>query len=174
MDNIVAQEYFCNLDMNGRRLDIDQRPELLFGSVDWVATKEYCARDPKPCNFLFCIDVTYTAIVSGMLFKFVESLKETLFSIGLPPAVKIGIMTFDRAVHFYNLKSTLDQPQMMVVSDINDVFVPLHDGLFVDPIASRTVIESLLDSLVNLFEASRINEPALGAAVQAAHMAMVN
>lgn len=32
---------------------------------------------------------------------------------------KIGFLTFDSTVHFYNLQEGLSQPQMLVVSDID-------------------------------------------------------
>ncbi|KAJ3205727.1 COPII coat Sec23p-Sfb3p heterodimer component [Clydaea vesicula] len=158
MENTVPNEYMCNLDLSGRRQDINQRPELQYGTVDWVATE------------------------NGMLVKAVEAILELLYGEpnqgtplsgkGLPPGTKIGIFTFDRSVHFYNLKAGLEQPQMMIVPDINEIFVPLNEGLFVDPQASRNVIEMLLNSLPTMFENNRINEPALGAAAAAAHYAM--
>jgi hypothetical protein len=45
---------------------------------------------------------------------------------------QIGIITFDTELHFYNLSPQLNQPQMLVVSDIEDAFVPLDTGLVVD------------------------------------------
>ena len=35
--NEVTGEYFCNLDAANRRLDTHQRPELRFGTVEYVA-----------------------------------------------------------------------------------------------------------------------------------------
>ena len=62
---------------------------------------------------------------------------------------------------------------MLVVPDIEDIFVPLQAGFLVDPYESRPVIENLLKSLPSIFENNRISEPLLGAAVQAAYAAMV-
>nr|CAD1841184.1 unnamed protein product [Ananas comosus var. bracteatus] len=42
--NDVPAEYYCALDATGRRLDIDQRPELSKGSVEFVAPTEYMVR----------------------------------------------------------------------------------------------------------------------------------
>lgn len=143
-ENQVSQDYFCNLDMSGRRLDLDTRPELIYGSVDWIATPEYCSRPPAPVSYLFCLDVSATSIANGMLMHFVECFKNILYSPKdgsclLAQGTRVGIMTFDRCVHFYNLSPGLDQAQMMIVSDTEDVFVPLHTGLFVDPVESRFV-----------------------------------
>ncbi|CAG8538284.1 12091_t:CDS:10 [Funneliformis mosseae] len=174
-----GQKYICNMclfsneDMNGRRADIDQRPELKYGTVEFTAPEEYWARPPAPLSYVFAIDVSWNSIKSGMLAKCVETIRDILYnSESIPTECKVGIVTFDKDVHFYNLQSQLEQAQMLVVSDVNDVFVPLNSGLLVDPIESRTVIEALLESLPMMFAENKVIEPVLGAVVEAAHMAL--
>lgn len=55
-------------------------------------------------------------------------------------------------LHFYNLKSSLSQPQQMVVPEIDEPFVPIPDDLLVNLSESRMVVEALLDSLPSNFE----------------------
>ena len=55
-------------------------------------------------------------------------------------AIRIGFVTYNKVLHFYNVKSSLAQPQMMVVSDVGDMFVPLLDGFLVNVSESRAVI----------------------------------
>lgn len=55
-------------------------------------------------------------------------------------AVKVGFVTYNKILHFYNVKSALAQPQMMVVSDTADMFVPLLDGFLVNYHDSKAVI----------------------------------
>lgn len=55
-------------------------------------------------------------------------------------AIRVGFVTYNKVLHFYNVKSTLAQPQMMVVSDVADMFVPLLDGFLVNVSESRAVI----------------------------------
>ena len=55
-------------------------------------------------------------------------------------AVKVGFVTYNKILHFYNVKSTLAQPQMLVVSDTADMFVPLLDGFLVNYQDSKAVI----------------------------------
>ncbi|KAI8911354.1 Sec23/Sec24 trunk domain-containing protein [Powellomyces hirtus] len=174
IENEVPPEYFMNLDMSGRRMDLMRRPELRKGTIDFAAPKGYCQRDPKPASYVIAIDVTWNSIQSGLLKQVVEGIRELLYTgpKSIPAGTKIGFITFDKAVHFYNLSPGLDQPQMLIVSDIGDMFVPLNAGFLVDPHESRAVIENLLDTLTTIFEGNRTHEPALGAAVQAAHAAL--
>lgn len=176
----VPEHFFCNLDHTGRRHDILERFELTRGTVEYVAPASYCARVPQVPSFLFVIDVSYNAVQSGMLSTACQAIKEVLRNLptpntGRPDEVspcKVGIITFDRTVHFYNLTATLSQPQMMVVSDVEDVFLPLQSGLLVNGHESRDVIETLLDRLPVMFQATRETEPQLGAAVKAGFLAL--
>ena len=56
-------------------------------------------------------------------------------------SIRVGFVTYDSTLHFYNLNSALAQPQMLVVSDVSDVFMPLLDGFLVKLSESRPVIE---------------------------------
>lgn len=59
--------------------------------------------------------------------------------------VRVGFVTYNKVLHFYNVKSSLAQPQMLVVSDLSDMFVPLLDGFLVNVSESRQVIERWAD-----------------------------
>jgi len=50
-------------------------------------------------------------------------------------------VTYDRVLQFYNVKASIAQPQMMVMTDVNDVFVPMTDGFLVGLEEARTVLE---------------------------------
>ena len=55
--------------------------------------------------------------------------------------IRVGFVTYAKEIHFYNVKGTLAQPQMLVVSDLEDVFVPLLDGCLVTLAESEAVID---------------------------------
>lgn len=63
----VPGDYFANLDATGNRIDMDQRPELTHGSVEFVAPTEYMVRAPMPPLYFFLIDVSSSAVRSGMI-----------------------------------------------------------------------------------------------------------
>jgi hypothetical protein len=71
------------------------------------------------------------------------------------------------------LQSTLAQPQMLVVSDLDDIFIPLPDDLLVNLSESRSVVEAFLDSLPTMFQDNVNLESAFGPALKAAFMVMV-
>ncbi|KAF9185975.1 COPII coat Sec23p-Sfb3p heterodimer component [Haplosporangium sp. Z 767] len=175
-ENEIDPNYFCNLDMNGRRLDLDQRPELRSGTIEFAVPKEYWNKTPAPAAYVFAIDVSWNAIQSGMLIQCIAGIKSAIWDADgvskLAPGAQIGILTYDKTVHFYNLSSTLEQAQMMVVPDVNDVFVPLSEGFLVDPHTSKTIVESLLEMLPQLFAETKITEPVIGAVVQAVQGAL--
>ena len=62
---------------------------------------------------------------------------------------------------------------MMVVSDLDDMFVPLPDDLLVNLSESRNVVETFLDSLPSMFQDNVNVESAFGPALKAAFMIMV-
>ncbi|KAL3827996.1 hypothetical protein ACJIZ3_016798 [Penstemon smallii] len=168
--NDVPSDYFAPVDASGRRVDLDQRPELTKGSVDFIAPAEYMVRPPMPPLFFFLIDVSISAVKSGMLEVMAQTIKSCLDS--LTPRTQIGFITYDSTIHFYNMKSSLMQPQMMVVSDLDAIFLPLPDDLLVNLSESRNVVDAFLDSLPSMFQENMNVESAFGPALQAAFMVM--
>ena len=90
LTHTVSPEYFCHLDHKGMRTDIMSRPELIFGTVEYRATVEYCkvyncmcvrereratlhdvrsqdGRLPKAPAYIFLIDVSAASTNSGLL-----------------------------------------------------------------------------------------------------------
>ncbi|XP_027175353.1 protein transport protein Sec24-like At3g07100 [Coffea eugenioides] len=170
--NDVPGEYYAHLDASGRRIDLDQRPELTKGSVEFIAPAEYMVRPPMPPLYFFLIDVSVCAVRSGMLEVVAQTIKSSLDTLPGFPRTQIGFITYDSTVHFYNIKSSLTQPQMMVVSDLDDIFVPLPDDLLVNLSESRTVVDAFLDSLPSMFQENMNVESAFGPALKAAFMVM--
>lgn len=183
--NDVPSEYFAPTDPSGTRVDRLQRPELTLGTVDFMVPKEYWSKEPVGLRWLFLIDVTAEAVNRGFLDGFCEGIISALYGGESdesqsedstqrrpPPGAKVGIVTFDKEIHFYNLSSSLDKAQMLVMPDIEDPFVPLSEGLFVDPKESKAVITSLLTQLPTMFSEVKNPEPALLPTLNSALAAM--
>uniref|UniRef100_A0A667Z339 SEC24 homolog C, COPII coat complex component n=1 Tax=Myripristis murdjan TaxID=586833 RepID=A0A667Z339_9TELE len=127
---------------------------------------------PQPPAFIFLIDVSYNAVKSGMVSIVCQELKTLLDYLprenpDVDSVVRVGFVTYNKVLHFYNVKSSLAQPQMLVVSDVSDMFVPLLDGFLVNVNESRMVIESLLDQIPEMFADTRETETVFGPVIQA-------
>ncbi|XP_074965609.1 protein transport protein Sec24C isoform X2 [Phalacrocorax aristotelis] len=170
----VPPQYFQHLDHTGKRVDFYDRPELSLGSYEFLATVDYCKNNkfPSPPAFIFMIDVSYNAVKSGLVRLICEELKSLLDYLPREgnmeeSAIRVGFVTYNKVLHFYNVKSSLAQPQMMVVSDVADMFVPLLDGFLVNVNESRTVIASLLDQIPDMFADTRETEIVFAPVIQA-------
>ncbi|NWY97844.1 SC24C protein, partial [Loxia curvirostra] len=170
----VPPHYFQHLDHTGKRVDFYDRPELSLGSYEFLATVDYCKNNkfPSPPAFIFMIDVSYNAVKSGLVRLICEELKSLLDYLPREgnmeeSAIRVGFVTYNKVLHFYNVKSSLAQPQMMVVSDVADMFVPLLDGFLVNVNESRAVIASLLDQIPEMFADTRETETVFAPVIQA-------
>uniref|UniRef100_A0A4W4EYV5 SEC24 homolog C, COPII coat complex component n=1 Tax=Electrophorus electricus TaxID=8005 RepID=A0A4W4EYV5_ELEEL len=170
----VPPHYFQHLDHTGKRVDCYDRPELSMGSYEFLATVDYCKNNkiPQPPAFIFLIDVSYNAVKNGMVAIVCQELKTLLDYLprenpNVASNIRVGFVTYNKVLHFYNVKASLAQPQMMVVSDVADMFVPLLDGFLVNVAESRVVIESLLDQIPDMFADTRETETVFGPVIQA-------
>ncbi|NXN37548.1 SC24D protein, partial [Rhinoptilus africanus] len=172
--NDVPPFFFQHLDHIGRRVDHYERPELSLGSYEYVATLDYCRNNkpPKPPAYIFMIDVSYRNINSGLVKLICDELKTLLDKLPREEqeessAIRVGFVTYNKVLHFFNVKSSLAQPQMMVVSDVGEVFVPLLDGFLVNFQESRSVVINLLDQIPEMFADTNESETIFAPVIQA-------
>ncbi|XP_068136686.1 protein transport protein Sec24D [Hyperolius riggenbachi] len=172
--NEVPPFYFQHLDHIGRRVDYYERPELSLGSYEYVATLDYCRKNkpPNPPAFIFMIDVSYNNIKNGVVRLICEELKTLLDNLpreenAEQSAIRVGFVTYNKVLHFYNVNSNLAQPQMMVVTDTAEVFLPLLDGFLVNFSESRSVINNLLGQIPDMFADTNESETVFAPVIQA-------
>jgi hypothetical protein len=62
-------------------------------------------RAPRPMDFVFALDLSLAGVRSGFVRAACESLRDALFGPEpcFPRASRVALMTFDAAVHFYDL-----------------------------------------------------------------------
>jgi protein transport protein SEC24 len=169
--NDVPPEYFSPTDASGVRVDRAQRPELMLGTCEFLVPKEYWAKEPVGLRWMFLVDISQESINRGLLTTVCQGILAALYGSDLgaeptdetklPEGTRIGIVTYDKEVQFYNLSPELSSPQMWVMPDLEDPFVPLSTGFFVDPHESKSLITSLLESIPNMFTLVKNPEPAL-------------
>ncbi|XP_054248144.1 protein transport protein Sec24D isoform X2 [Indicator indicator] len=172
--NDVPPFFFQHLDHVGQRVDHYERPELSLGSYEFIATLDYCrnSKPPKPPAYIFMIDVSYNNIKSGLVRLICNELKTLLDKLPREDqeessAIRVGFVTYNKVLHFFNVKSSLAQPQMMVVSDVGEVFVPLLDGFLVNFQESRSVVTNLLDQIPEMFADTNESETIFAPVIQA-------
>ena len=176
----VPDDYRCNLDANGLRRDRHDRPELSRGSVEFEVGNDFILRPIQDPVYLFVIDVSYGAVVSGLVGAAITAVRSAIDQMAsmTPPQgtenrLKVGIITYDQSVHFYSLKAPRTEPMMLVMSDVDEPFVPCPPEEICVRVAvdeHRALLHSTLDMLSSVYERQNVSEnlPVFGAAIAAA------
>lgn len=158
--------YDRNTEMFG---DPYRRPEIQSATVEYLATADYTVRDPpQPAMYLFLLDVSQIAAQSGYLYTVCEVLLNQLKSMPGDRRTSIAIITYDSAVHFYSLAEGQTQPSQMILTDIDDIFLPSPENILVNLSECYDMIVDLLKQLPGKFKDSLDSGSALGPALQAA------
>lgn len=165
--NEVPEEFMYN-PVSRSYGEPHKRPEVQNPTIEFIAPSEYMLRPPQPAVYLFVLDVSHNAVETGYLDTVCQSLLDSLSLLPGDTRTKIGFITFDSTVHFYNLQEGLSQPQMLVVSDIEDIFIPTPDSLLVNLSECKELVQDLLKGLPQMFTRTLETQSALGPALQAA------
>ncbi|CAL2039938.1 unnamed protein product [Caenorhabditis brenneri] len=163
---------FNPVEDGGCFTDMKMRSELLFGSYEIVATKEFCKNGlaPKEPAFIFMLDVSNNSFSKGMLPLLCHNLGKVITHLPresgqLESSIRVGLATFDKAVHFFDISSTT--PKMHVMSDVQEPFVPMVDGLLLPYSEALPGLRAALAEIPKIFSQSRITETILQPVVQA-------
>lgn len=112
--------------------------------------------------------------VLGMVATATRTIKENLDRIPDEDGrTKVAIICFDTSLYFFSLPQGTTEASMLVVSDIDDVFLPKPNDLLVNLAEARESMENLLDKIGNMFQENSIIGSALGPALQAGFKLMV-
>ncbi|XP_056140423.1 protein transport protein Sec24A [Lampris incognitus] len=165
--NDVPEEFMYN-PVSRSYGEPHKRPEVQNATIEFIAPSEYMLRPPQPAVYLFVLDVSHNAVETGYLNVVCQSLLDNINALPGDSRTKVGFITFDSTIHFYNLQEGLSQPQMLIVSDIEDIFLPTPDSLLVNLNECKELLQDLLKSVPHLFEKTMETQSALGPALQAA------
>lgn len=151
VDFLVPDEYWA----------IEPPPNLNPSYVSIGPSKTTQHRTPQPMNYVFAFDVSVDVVKSGFLKCSCDALRTILYqeteegvTCRLPPGSQIAIISYDCVLNVYKLvgdprthgahtvNNLLSQngsgaADVLVVPDIEDVFLPLGPDVFVDPVAAR-------------------------------------
>jgi protein transport protein SEC24 len=122
--SVLPQAEEC-VAQDGVRGDVDKRPELHRGTVDYVAPEEYETGSKNPPATLFVLETTQYASVTGVLEQVVASLRDLLAESAYE---SFGLITFDYECQFYSFlrEDSEDCVRAVAMGDVEDPFVPLH------------------------------------------------
>ena len=160
-ENDTEDHYFCDLDKNGERLDINSKPELCCGSYEFKTNKSYWKKNKTPTKalFIFLIETSLNAIDSGFFSACIESIKEVinneLFYNG--NKANISIITYCTNVSFFSYGEKFTQPQMLTVAD-EPVFLPTSkNNLILNMDDEKEKILQIVDFIQNTFNRNNKN-----------------
>lgn len=149
--------------------------------------REKRLRKPAGLGRVFVIDVSYPSTQRGVVREACEAIRRGLYGnkteqtngdsegqededeVGLGKGERVAIVTVAESVGFWNLSPKSGAPRLLVVSDLDDMFIPFIDGFLVDPTESKSQIQNLLDMLPGMVEKSTEgNRVAAGSAIRGA------
>jgi len=147
------------------------RPECTNSTIEFIAPQEYMLRPPQPAVYLILLDVSHAAIETGYLQLVCDTLLEYLDQLPGDLRTMIGFITYNRTLHFYRFSEGATRPEMMVVSDVDDIFLPTEDNLMANLNENKEQIEELLRQLPQVHSNDQVGTEdtysALGAALEA-------
>ncbi|KAK7071405.1 Protein transport protein Sec24C, partial [Halocaridina rubra] len=172
----VPREYFCHMDGQGSRADRYQRAELCCGTYEYIATAEYCREKtlPKEPAFIFIFEMTQLMMQRGIIQLLCQNMKEiiqhlprdTVNGVQSPESnIQIGFITYDSNVHFYKLDG--QSPEMCVMCDRDEMFVPLSGGILCDAKVAAENIDKLMETIPENFVNTRETSGVMGCAIRA-------
>lgn len=131
----------------GRRVDCEKRPELSLGSYEILEKQT-----GKAAVLLLAIDVSASAMGTGQLDHICSQICSQLQALnGLEETdqsdLRVGLMTYDSRIHLYNLSPALSRPHMMIITDCEELELPVVEGLLVPLKDCRHILERVLQEI---------------------------
>ncbi|KAI5807246.1 hypothetical protein BZA77DRAFT_330803 [Pyronema omphalodes] len=135
-----------------KTVDRWQRAELNYSVVEFIAPQEYMVRPPQPLVYLFVLDVSFAAVQSGLLATAARTILESLDRIpNADKRTRLGFLCVDSSLHYFSISRETNEPSMMVVSDLEEPFLPIPGDL------------------LDMFQNTQNSGSCMGSALQAGH-----
>ncbi|KAF2012139.1 COPII component protein [Aaosphaeria arxii CBS 175.79] len=160
-----------------KSVDRWQRQELNYSVCEFVAPQEYMVRPPQPLVYLFLLDVTFASVSSGLLATAARCILESLDRIpNADRRTRVGFLAVDSSLHYFKIVPDIPDSEdgpvdasMLVVSDLDEPFLPTPSDLLVNLSECRQNIENFLQKLQGMYQETPITQSAMGPALRAAH-----
>ncbi|KAK5131171.1 COPII subunit [Meristemomyces frigidus] len=172
LTNDVPQSFDWD-SVKQQSVDRWQRPELNYAVSEFVAPQEYMVRAPQPLIYLFMFDVSHAGVTSGLLATAARCILESLDRIpNADRRTRLGFMAVDSSLHYFSIPrdgGENNDAKMLVVSDLDEPFLPTPEDLLVNMTECRANIESFLGRLQGMFANTTTSSSAMGSALRAGH-----
>ncbi|KAJ2745038.1 COPII subunit [Coemansia sp. BCRC 34301] len=146
-----------------------QRPDLNYSVVEFVAPLEYMVRPPMPPVYVFIIDVSYASVQLGAPGVIGQTILSALDRIpNIDNRTKVAFIAVDSSLHYFQVRPNSTEPQQLVVSDLDDIFLPSPTDLLLNLYECRQGIECLLSRFESMFKTNHSVGNALCPAILAA------
>ncbi|XP_034548618.1 protein transport protein Sec24C isoform X2 [Notolabrus celidotus] len=131
LSEVPWQHYQPTKGVEGLRVDKDKRPELSLGSYEILSSQK-----GEPAALLLAIDVSASALRGGHLEFTTQQILTLLASLNREDGedssdIRVGLMTYDSRIHLYDLSPTLSRPHMLVITETEELQLPVREGLLV-------------------------------------------
>ncbi|XP_056142992.1 protein transport protein Sec24C [Lampris incognitus] len=131
LSEVPWQHYQPTEGVEGVRVDRDIRPELSMGSYEILHSQK-----DEPTVLLLAIDVSASALRGGHLDLVTQQIHNLLTSLkrkdgAAQSDIRVGLMTYDSRIHLYDLSLALSRPHMLVITETEDLQLPVREGLLV-------------------------------------------
>lgn len=150
-----------------------QRPELNHAVVEFVAPQEYMVRPPQPLVYLFLFDVSFASVSCGLLATSARTILDSLNRIpNADRRTRVGFMAVDSSLHYFQVPKDTEEngeTNMLVVSDLDEPFLPVPQELLVPLSECRMNVEKFLMTLPQMFQSNTNNGSCMGSALRAGH-----
>ncbi|KAJ6478153.1 protein transporter SEC24 [Mycena vitilis] len=146
------------------------RVELNHAVVDFAAGPEYVREAPLAPTFVFLLDVSQGAFNSGMFLTAIRTISENLDN--LPNGkvrTRVAILCYDVSLYFFSMPPGTDSEfEMLVVSDLEEAYLPRCEDILVNLSEARQSLDALLLRLPTLFANPCTSDSATGPALDSA------
>lgn len=131
LTDVPWQFYQPTKGVEGVRVDKDKRPELSMGSYEVINSQQ-----GEAAVLLLAIDVSVQSLRGGHLEFITHQIRSLLTSLNGEDGdsfadVCVGLMTYDSRIHLYDLSPALSRPHMLVITESDELQLPVVGGLLV-------------------------------------------
>jgi protein transport protein SEC24 len=188
----TPQHFRCMLDSDGLRRDRLERLEFSRGTVEYIVPSDFAVKPVQDPHVLYLVDVSAAAVASGLTADTIAALRAALPALAeAQPSARVAVLAHDDVVTLFAPNRDRAEPDVTVMCDLDDPFLPLPTAALFTPLAPTphrpsglAPLLAILDLLATVHAPDRLDpalvpyqgrvrqQSALGAALKTAQLAL--